>query len=92
MGAVSDRPRDLRIATASPTVREVCLSVRDSGVGIDPKDADHIFDAFYTTKGESMGIGLAISWSIVEGHEGRLWATPQEGPGAIFSFSIPADP
>jgi signal transduction histidine kinase len=51
---------------------------------------DKMFEAFYTTKGGGMGIGLSISRSIIERHHGRLWATPNDGPGATFSFSVPA--
>ena len=65
------------------------LSVKDVGVGFEPQAADRLFEAFYTTKGQGMGIGLSISHSIIEAHEGRLWATANDGPGATFSFSIP---
>jgi len=67
----------------------VALSVRDTGVGIEPQNLQKLFDTFYTTKAEGMGIGLSVSRSIVESHEGRLWATVNEGPGATFSFSLP---
>jgi signal transduction histidine kinase len=63
--------------------------VQDAGVGFDPQTADRLFDAFYTTKDDGMGIGLSVSRSIIESHQGRLWATPNDGPGATFSFSIP---
>jgi C4-dicarboxylate-specific signal transduction histidine kinase len=63
--------------------------VRDSGVGLDPAHRDRIFDAFYTTKPNGMGMGLAISRSIVEAHGGRLWATPNDGPGETFQFTLP---
>jgi signal transduction histidine kinase len=63
--------------------------VRDSGVGIDPQSIEKLFAAFYTTKTHGMGIGLAISRSIIESHNGRLWASANDGPGATFSFSIP---
>jgi signal transduction histidine kinase len=68
------------------------VSVRDSGVGVDPARADRLFDAFYTTKSAGMGIGLSISRSIVERHQGRLWVEPGEGPGSTFVFSIPRTP
>ena len=58
-------------------------------MGFNPQDADRLFDAFYTTKHGGMGIGLSVSRSIVERHHGRLWAAPNDGPGATFSFSIP---
>jgi signal transduction histidine kinase len=65
------------------------VSVRDVGVGLPPESRDSLFDAFYTTKSGGMGIGLFVSRSIVESHQGRLWAEPNDGPGATFSFSIP---
>jgi signal transduction histidine kinase len=66
--------------------------VRDSGIGIDPQNFDKLFEAFYTTKPHGMGVGLSISRSIIESHEGRLWAITNDGPGATFSFSIPCRP
>jgi len=69
---------------------EVVIAVRDSGPGFDPQSLDQLFDAFYTTKAGGMGIGLFVSRSIIERHQGRLWAEPNEdGPGTTFSFSIP---
>jgi PAS domain S-box-containing protein len=89
MKEVEDRSRELLIATTREDDDRVRLSVRDSGIGIDPQSFEAIFDAFYTTKTDGMGIGLSISRSIIENHEGRLWATANEGPGATFSFTIP---
>jgi signal transduction histidine kinase len=63
--------------------------VKDVGVGFAPETADKLFEAFYTTKTDGMGIGLSVSRSIIERHQGRLWAAPNAGPGATFSFSIP---
>jgi signal transduction histidine kinase len=63
--------------------------VQDSGIGLDPQAASKLFDAFYTTKNGGMGIGLAVSRWIVENHQGRIWAQPNDGHGATFSFSIP---
>jgi signal transduction histidine kinase len=63
--------------------------VKDVGVGITPQAAEKLFEAFYTTKSDGMGIGLSVSRSIIEAHHGRLWATANDGPGATFSFSIP---
>jgi PAS domain S-box-containing protein len=68
------------------------LSVEDSGVGFKPEEMDLLFEAFYTTKPQGMGMGLAISRSIIEAQGGRLWAEPNQGPGATFLFSLPAAP
>jgi signal transduction histidine kinase len=63
--------------------------VQDSGPGLDPESLDHVFDAFYTTKPHGLGMGLAISRSIVEAHGGRLWATANSSRGAVFQFKLP---
>jgi PAS domain S-box-containing protein len=89
MSAVDDRPRQLIIKTEQDESDFVCLTVQDSGIGIDSKNLDRLFDAFYTTKSAGMGMGLSVSRSIIERHRGRLWAAPNDGPGATFSFSIP---
>jgi signal transduction histidine kinase len=68
------------------------LCVEDAGTGLNPQEIDRLFEAFYTTKPQGMGMGLAISRSIIEAHGGRLWAEPNQGPGATFSFSLPAAP
>jgi signal transduction histidine kinase len=88
MREVEDRARNLLVSTARED-RGVRMSVRDSGVGVDPQGIEKLFGAFYTTKAQGMGIGLAISRSIIESHDGRLWAVANDGPGATFSFSIP---
>jgi len=92
MGGIDDRPRQIVIRTERDEEDRVQVSVRDTGVGFGPQGADRLFDAFYTTKSSGMGIGLSVSRSIIESHEGRLWATPNDGPGATFSFSIPSGP
>jgi signal transduction histidine kinase len=89
MRALDERPRNLLIITSSEEANYIRLSVTDSGVGIDPKNLDKLFNAFYTTKSHGMGMGLSISRSIIESHKGRLWASTNDGPGATFSFSIP---
>lgn len=89
MSGVEDRPRQLLVRTERDEGERVRLSVRDAGVGFDPRGVERLFEAFYTTKDDGMGIGLSVSRSIIESHQGRLWATPNEGPGATFSFSIP---
>jgi len=92
MSTVDDRPRDLLIRTEPDDDHQVRLSVSDVGIGFEPQAADRLFEAFYTTKNEGMGIGLSVSRSIIEHHHGRLWATPNNGPGVTFSFSIPCRP
>ena len=89
MSALHERPRNLLIATSTDEAKHVWLSVRDSGVSIDPQNIEKLFNAFYTTKSHGMGMGLSISRSIIESHHGRLWASANDGPGATFSFSIP---
>ena len=89
MSTIDDRPRELLVRTERAEGDQVRLSVKDSGIGFTPQAADNIFEAFYTTKTDGMGMGLSISRSIIEAHQGRLWATPNEGPGATFSFAIP---
>jgi PAS domain S-box-containing protein len=89
MSIVNDRPRDLLIKTECDEGGGVCLSVKDSGVGIDSEIERKLFEAFFTTKGDGMGIGLSVSRSVIESHQGRLWAIRNEGPGATFLFSIP---
>ena len=86
---VHDRPRQLLIRTEREDGQRVRLAVRDAGVGLSPRSIDSLFDAFYTTKSGGMGIGLFVSRSIVEKHHGRLWAQPNDGPGATFFLSIP---
>jgi signal transduction histidine kinase len=89
---VHDRPRQLLIRTERGDGDGVRVSVRDAGVGIDPQNMNKLLDAFYTTKADGMGIGLFVSRSIIESHHGRLWAEPNDGPGATFAFSIPSRP
>jgi len=89
MSGVDDRQRQLLIRTEPDEGGQVRLSVHDAGVGFDPQVMDRLFDSFYTTKNDGMGIGLSVSRSIIASHHGRLWATLNEGPGATFSFSIP---
>jgi PAS domain S-box-containing protein len=91
MSGVDDRPRQLVIRTEREDDR-ARLTVQDVGVGIEPTGVDKVFEPFYTTKSDGMGIGLSLSRSIIERHQGRLWATLNDGPGAAFSFSIPRSP
>ncbi len=89
MSAIEDRPRELIVKTALDHSVGVCLSVKDSGVGFDSQTEEKLFEPFYSTKADGMGIGLSVSRSIMESHRGRLWAIRNEGPGATFLFSIP---
>ena len=89
MSTVDDRPRQLLIRTEADEGDQVRLSVQDVGIGFDPEVMNKLFDTFYTTKNDGMGIGLSVCRSIIASHHGRLWATLNEGPGATFSFSIP---
>jgi C4-dicarboxylate-specific signal transduction histidine kinase len=91
MSGVGDGPRELEVGSGKHEPRGVLVTVRDSGPGLDPQSLDHLFTAFYTTKPQGMGMGLAISRSIIEAHGGRLWATANEHRGATFQFTLPAD-
>jgi PAS domain S-box-containing protein len=88
MSAVTDRSRELLIRSRQHESDKVLVAVQDSGIGIDQQNLEKIFDAFYTTKSQGMGMGLAISRSIIENHGGRLWAVPNEGRGATFQFTL----
>jgi signal transduction histidine kinase len=89
MSTVDDRPRELLFKTEVDEGNCVRLSVRDAGIGFETQAMDRLFQSFYTTKEDGMGIGLSVSRSIIENHQGRLWATPNDGPGVTLSFSIP---
>jgi len=90
MSTVEDRPREVVISTESEGADRVRLSVTDAGVGFDPETMSKLFEPFYTTKNDGMGVGLSVSRSIIENHHGSLWAALNDGPGATFSFSIPS--
>jgi len=89
MSNVDDRPRQLVIRTEGDEGDCVRLTVQDVGLGFEGQAVDKLFEAFYTTKSGGMGIGLSVSRSIIESYHGRIWAVPNDGPGATFSFSIP---
>ncbi len=89
MSGVGDRPRELVVSSGLSDPDDVFVEVRDSGPGLDPGNLNRLFDSFYTTKPDGMGMGLSISRSIVEAHDGRLWATPNEPHGAVFRFTLP---
>jgi PAS domain S-box-containing protein len=88
MNTVTDRPREMLIRSSPHESDTVVITVQDSGIGIDSQNLEKIFDPFHTTKSQGMGMGLAISRSIVENHGGRLWVVPNEGPGATFQFTL----
>ena len=91
MSGVEDGNRELHISTASIEPEGVCVAVRDTGHGLRPESLPHLFEPFYTTKPDGMGMGLSICRSIIEADAGRLWATRCEPRGALFQFTIPAD-
>jgi signal transduction histidine kinase len=69
----------------------VLVAVQDTGIGLDPRASDRLFDPFVTTKPEGMGLGLSICRTIIEAHGGRLWAMPNDGPGATVQFTLPTE-
>ncbi len=91
MNRSNEGSRELRISTERDGSNRVLIAVRDSGVGLNPENLEHLFDPFYTTKPDGMGMGLAISRSIIEAHGGRLWATLSAPRGAVFQFTLPQD-
>jgi C4-dicarboxylate-specific signal transduction histidine kinase len=91
MRVVSNPTRVLRIRTEEQTSGSIVVLVQDSGVGLDPKHSSRMFEAFYTTKTDGIGMGLTISRSIIEAHGGRLWAVANDGPGSTFCFTLPID-
>jgi C4-dicarboxylate-specific signal transduction histidine kinase len=91
MSGVQDRNRKLRISTERIEPEGVRVAVRDTGHGLRPESLPRLFDPFYTTKPDGMGMGLSVCRSIIEAHGGRLWATACEPRGALFQFTIPVD-
>jgi C4-dicarboxylate-specific signal transduction histidine kinase len=91
MKPVTDRPHVLRIQTKHHEARAVLVAVQDSGIGLNPKGMEQLFETFHTTKPDGLGMGLSICRSIIEGHGGRLWAEPNEGAGATFQFTLPIE-
>ena len=81
----------LTVKSETQPPNNVLISIADSGTGIDPKDIGYIFEAFFTTKSNGMGVGLSICRSIIEDHGGRLWALPNLKHGSVFYFSLPID-
>jgi C4-dicarboxylate-specific signal transduction histidine kinase len=89
MRSVTDRPPELVILSRHDESQQVLLSVTDCGIGISTENADRLFNPFFTTKSGGMGMGLSICRSIIEAHEGRLWATANLPHGATFQFALP---
>jgi C4-dicarboxylate-specific signal transduction histidine kinase len=92
MSGTNEAPRDLLIGAEKADPDGVLVAVRDSGPGLAPETLERLFDAFYTTKASGMGMGLSICRSIIEAHGGRLWASANLPRGAVFQFTVPADP
>ena len=90
MSSMREGARELLICTEKAESNGAMVAVRDSGPGLDPESADRLFEAFYTTKANGMGIGLTICRSIIEAHGGKLWARANVPRGAIFQFTLPA--
>ena len=91
MGAVTNDTREVLITTSQTEPNEVCLGVQDTGPGLSAETLPRLFEPFYTTKPDGMGMGLSICRSIIDAHGGRLWAIPCEPRGALFQFTIPAE-
>src|SRR6202048_4821120 len=90
MRGVKDRARVLRVKSAAAPAAAVAVTVEDTGIGFGDNDPEHVFETFYTTKEDGMGMGLSISRSIVQAHGGRLWASAGAPIGAVFGFTLPA--
>src|SRR6201993_3574731 len=89
--AMKDTGGELAIKTELGQDGQLLISVSDTGVGLPAGKTDEIFDAFFTTKPQGSGMGLAISRSIIESHGGRLWASANDGRGATFQITLPAE-
>jgi signal transduction histidine kinase len=89
MRPITDHSRVLTVRSLLDDRHNIIVNVADSGVGLDLANRDRIFETFFTTKAEGMGMGLAISNSIIQAHHGRLWAEPGSPFGAVFSFALP---
>jgi PAS domain S-box-containing protein len=91
MSGVDEAARELQISTGKEALSGVRVTVRDFGPGLDPQSADHLFDAFYTTKPDGLGMGLPICRSIIEAHGGRLWVSANDPRGAVFQFTLTSE-
>ena len=92
MSCAREGTRELLISTEKVGAADVLVAVRDSGPGFAPADCERLFEAFYTTKPNGLGLGLSICHSIIEAHGGRMWASPNVPRGAVFQFTLPAQP
>ena len=92
MSGIDDRPRSITIQTRPDGNANVRFSIKDVGIGMDEQTIQNLFETFYTSKANGMGVGLSVSRSIIESHKGDLWATANDGYGSTFSFSIPCMP
>jgi signal transduction histidine kinase len=90
IGLTEDRPRRLEVSSERSSQGKILIAVSDSGHGVDASRMDKIFDAFFTTKPGGLGMGLSICRSIVEAHGGRLWVSPNDPDGSVFSFTLNA--
>jgi signal transduction histidine kinase len=88
----SEGPRELLITSGKAGTDDVHVAVRDSGPGVPATDLERLFEPFYTTKPGGLGLGLSICRSIIQTHGGRFWASPNAPRGAIFQFTLPAQP
>jgi signal transduction histidine kinase len=90
MRSVTDRSRELLIRSREHGPDQILVAIEDSGIGIEPENVDRLFDAFFTTKPDGMGMGLSICRSIVNQHSGLIWATPNSRAGSTFQFTLHA--
>jgi signal transduction histidine kinase len=92
MASGNDSSKELLVCSWKQSADEIGVRIEDTGIGLDPENAGKIFDPFFTTKTHGIGMGLSISRTIIDSHDGRLWATPRPGGGTIFQFTIPMHP
>jgi signal transduction histidine kinase len=89
MAGGQEAERLLRVRSAGDGAGQLRVDIADSGYGLDPANSDKVFEAFFTTKSEGLGLGLSICKSIIELHGGRLWVNPNVPRGSVFSFTLP---
>ncbi len=89
MSSLTDRARELSIKTQVDESDSVLITIADDGIGLDPQNVNRIFEAFFTTKPQGMGMGLSICRSIIEAHRGRIWVTPGTPQGSVFYVQLP---